>query len=424
MKQRLKETVRSLRHRNFRIFFLGMLISFIGTWMQSLAQSWLVYRLSGSAWLLGLVGFAGQAPILLLSPVAGVMADRYSKLRIVILTQALSMAQALVLGVLTITGHETVTAVVGLAVALGVINAFDVPTRQSFMIELVGKEDLMNAIALNSSMINGARIIGPAIAGLVVAVFGEGPCFFLNAASYLVVLAGLLLLKPARSIRLVRGSTLTDLREGLAYAGRTRPVRALLALVATVSLFGLPYLVLLPIFADEILKAGPQGLGLLMGAAGVGAFLGALTIAARRGIGGLPNLIGVSVVGFAVLLILFSFSRSLLLSTILIVPAGFTLMLQLPATNTLLQAMVPDEMRGRVMSFYSMCLIGVAPFGSLIAGWVASRIGAPFTIAAGALLSLAAALMFLMKVPLLWAAEFEAKTSEESHESEITDSPF
>ncbi|HEU4390201.1 MAG TPA: MFS transporter, partial [Blastocatellia bacterium] len=201
MKQRLKETVRALRHRNFRIFFAGMLISFIGTWMQSLAQSWLVYRLTGSAWLLGLVGFAGQAPILVLSPVAGVMADRYSKLRIVMLTQALSLAQALALGVLTVTGRETVPAILGLAIALGVINAFDVPTRQSFMVELVGKEDLMNAIALNSSMINGARIIGPAIAGLVVAVFGEGPCFFLNAASYVVVLGGLFALKPAVASR-------------------------------------------------------------------------------------------------------------------------------------------------------------------------------------------------------------------------------
>ncbi|HEU4391220.1 MAG TPA: MFS transporter, partial [Blastocatellia bacterium] len=211
----------------------------------------------------------------------------------------------------------------------------------------------------------------------------------------------------------------------LAYASRTRPIRALLVLVATVSLFGLPYLVLLPIFADEILKAGPQGLGLLMGAAGVGAFLGALTIAARRGTTGLPNLVGASSAGFAVLLILFSFSKSLLLSTILIIPAGFTLMLQLPATNTLLQAMVPDEMRGRVMSFYSMCLIGVAPFGSLIAGWVASRIGAPLTIASGGLVSLAAGMMFLVKVSSLWGADFETPlASEPSSDTEITDSPF
>jgi MFS family permease len=401
-----------------------MLISFTGSWMQGLAQSWLVYRLSGSPWLLGVVAFAGQAPILLVAPIAGVMADRYSKLRIVMLTQTLAMAQALILATLTITHLITVEVIVALSAILGTITAFDVPTRQSFTVELVGKDDLMNAIALNSSMINGARIVGPALAGLLVAWTGEGVCFFLNAASYMVVLLGLLAIRlDARDRARAQGSALTHIKEAVGYITRVRPVRSLLLLVAIVSLGGLPYLILLPIFADAILEAGPEGLGLLTGAGGIGAMSGALTIAARRETAGLPRLVGLSVLAFGALLIAFSASRNLILSAVLVVPIGFTLMLQLPATNTLLQSMAPDHMRGRVMSFYSMCLIGVSPFGSLIAGWVATLIGAPATLVVGGLACLAAAVVFLLRLPRLRQQGFD-QLLRPAADPEVTDASF
>ena len=372
-----------------------MLVSFTGTWMQSTAQSWLIYRLTGSPWLLGLVAFAGQVPIFLLAPVGGVLADRHSRHRLIVLTQVLSMAQAIVLAALTLSDRVTVGAVITLAFSLGVINAVDLPARQSFMVELVSKEDLMNAIALNSSMITGARIIGPALAGLIVAWVGEGPCFLFNALSYLAIIAGLLAMRVAgREVGKPAGSALSDLKEGFHYTRRTRPVRAVLLLVAFVSIFGLSYLVLMPIFAEEILRGGARSLGTLLSAAGLGALGGALTLAARREASGLGRVVAVSVASLGLLLTLFSFSRSLYLSAALLVPIGFTLMLQVSASNTLLQTMVPDRLRGRVMSFYSMSLMGMAPFGSLLAGGVAARIGGPLTLRVGGLLCILGASVF------------------------------
>jgi MFS family permease len=376
-----------------------MLVSFTGTWMQSVAQSWLVYRLTESAWLLGLVGFIGQVPVFLLAPAAGVIADRHSRHRIIILTQALSMAQAMALAWLSLSGQVTVNAVLALALMLGVVNAFDLPARQSFLVELVGKRDLMNAISLNSTMVNGARIIGPAVAGIIIAWIGEGLCFLINGLSYLAVILSLFTIKIANVSReRPDGSILSNLLEGFDYIRRTETVRALLLLVALVSFCGLPYIVLMPIFADQVLGGGPRVLGILLGSAGVGALLGALALAVRRTVHGLGRLVTLSVASFGVAIIAFSLSSSLILSTLLILPAGFTLMIQMSGSNTLLQSVVPDRMRGRAMSFYSMSLMGVAPFGNLFAGAIATRIGAARTVTAGGIICLIGVMLVRFKI--------------------------
>jgi MFS family permease len=400
--ERIREITRALNHRDYRIYFFGMLVSFSGTWMQSVAQSWLVFRLTGSEWLLGLIGFASQIPVFLLTPLGGVVADRKSRHRIIILTQILMMIQAAILAALTLSGRVTVGAVFALALALGLVNAFDLPARQSFLVELVGKQDLMNAIALNSSMIQASRVLGPSMAGIIIAWLGEGACFLVNAISYLAVLAGLLVIRPkAGRGEQAAGSALSNLKEGFDYVRRTRPIRALLLMVAFVSIFGLSYIVLLPVFAAEVLEGGPSALGFLTGAAGLGAMTGALTLAARRQVEGLGRVVAASAALFGVMIIIFSLSRALMLSTALLVPVGFALLLQMAASNTLLQTMVPDRMRGRVMSFFSMSLMGMAPFGSLLSGAVATRLGAPRTVALGGMLCLVAALLFWMKLPSL-----------------------
>lgn len=410
---RILDTVRALRHPNYRIYFFSMLVSFTGTWMQSTAQSWLIYRLTASPWLLGLVAFASQIPVFLFAPVGGVLADRHSRHRLIVLTQTLAMVQALILAALTLTHHVTVEAVIGLAFMLGIVNAFDLPTRQSFVVELVGRQDLMNAIALNSSMINGARILGPALAGLIVAWVGEGLCFLFNGLSYVAVIVGLLAMKlTARESKNPSGSALADLKEGFAFIRRTRPVRAVLLLVAFVSIFGLSYIVLMPIFANTILGGGARSLGTLLSAAGLGALAGALTLAARREVRGLGRVAAVSVAALGLLLVAFSFSRNLVLSAALLVPIGFTLMLQMSASNTLLQTMVPDRLRGRVMSFYSMSLMGMTPFGSLIAGGAAARINAPWTIRAGGLLCVVGALVFGLRLASMRGEAAQILTSQ------------
>jgi MFS family permease len=368
--------------------------------MQSVAQGWLIYRLTGSAWLLGLAGFASQVPVFLLAPVGGVMADRHSRHRIIILTQTIAMLQAFALAALTMTGAVTVHAIFALAILLGIVNAFDMPTRQAFMVELVSKQDLMNAIALNSSMVQASRVMGPAVAGIMVGWLGEGPCFLINGISYLVVLASLFAIRVSSTgVSKPEVNAFSFLREGFSYVRHSRPVRALLLLVAFVSIFGLPFTVLMPIFASEILHGGPRVLGVLLGASGIGALMGALTLAARRNVHGLGRLVALSVAVFAVLLILFAISRNVVLSTILLVPAGFCLLLQMSASNTLMQSMVPDRMRGRLMSFYAMSLMGMAPFGSLLSGAVATRLTAPVTVALGGGLCLGASLLFWMRLP-------------------------
>ena len=388
-----------MRHRNFQLFFSGQLISLVGTWMQSVAQSWLVYRLTGSSLLLGTVGFASQFPVFLASPLGGIVADRYNRHRVVIATQTASMALAFILALLTLTNRVTVREIFVLAILLGIVNAFDLPGRQSFLVEMVGKDDLMNAIALNSSMFNGARIIGPAIAGILVARIGEGWCFFANAVSYIAVIIGLLLMKVTpRPIRPI-DSAIAHVIEGFRFVRHTAPIRDLLLLVGLVSLVAMPYTVLMPIFADQILHGGARGLGILMGATGVGALLAALVLAARTGVHGLGRWVTLACAGFGFSLIAFALSRTFWLSAALLVPAGFCMMLQMSSSNTLIQSMVRDDLRGRVMSVYAMSLIGLAPFGALFAGALADRLTAPVTVILGAVACVGGAAIFGLHLP-------------------------
>jgi len=386
---------RAQRHRNYRLFFSGQIISLVGTWMQSVAQSWLVYRLTGSSLLLGLVGFAGQIPVFLLAPIGGVVADRYSRHRIVIATQSSAMVLAFILSALTLLGQIRVWEIMLVASLLGIVNAFDIPARQAFIVDMVHSDDLINAIALNSSMVNGARVLGPAIAGVTVAAVGEGWCFFANGASYIAVIVGLLLMVVApREHSRDRASGLERIVEGFRWVAKTAPIRALLLLLGLVSLTGMPYAVLMPIFADKILHGGARGLGILMGASGIGALAGTLMLAAKREVHGLGRWIAFASFGFGASMILFASSRSYPLSIVLLVPVGFSMMLQMSSSNTLIQTMVPDELRGRVMAVYSMMFMGMAPFGALVAGTMANHIGAPTTVALGGLTCLAGSLVF------------------------------
>ncbi|MEA2206129.1 MAG: hypothetical protein QOE77_2905 [Blastocatellia bacterium] len=399
---KLSASVRALRHRNYQLFFGGQLISLSGTWMQSVAQSWLVYRLTGSAVLLGLVGFASQIPVFLLAPIGGAIADRRSRHRVIILTQIAAMLLAFILAGLTLTHRIHVWHLFVLAALLGITYAFYVPAASAFVVDMVGKEDLMNAIALNSSLVNGARIVGPAIAGILVASVGEGWCFLINGASYIAVIIGFttMSIPPHRKVALP-GSPLADIAEGFRFVWRTGPVRALLLLLGGVSLFGTPYAVLMPIFADQILHGGASGLGLLMGASGLGALLGALSLAARNEVRGLGRWVAVATIGFGASLILFSLSHSFWLSAALLLPVGFTMMIEMAASNTLIQAMVPDALRGRVMAVYSMMFMGMAPIGAVVAGSLAHSLGAPRTVLFGGAVCIVSAGIFALRLPKL-----------------------
>lgn len=401
-KTTLPAMLRALHHPNFRLFFGGQLVSLVGTWMQSVAQAWLVYRLSGSSLALGAVGFMSQIPVLLLAPFGGAVADRVSRHRVVLGTQAASMLLAFVLAALTLTGTVQVAHLYVLALLLGVVNAFDIPARQAFIAELVDREDLSNAIALNSSMFNGARIVGPAIAGVLVGLIGEGWCFFANGISFLAVLGSLLAMHvSSRPDVTGRGSPMAEILEGFRFVLHARGIRALLLLLGTLSLTAMPYVVLMPIFADRILHGGAKGLGILMGASGIGALIGALTLAGRTKLRGLGRLVAAGCLTFGVCLLLFAWSRSFWVSTAILVPGGFSMMVQMAGTNTLVQSMTPDALRGRVMAVYSMMFIGMGPFGSLLAGALAQRIGAPATVAAGGACCVVAAIVFATRLPSL-----------------------
>jgi MFS family permease len=395
-------TLRALRHRNFQLFFGGQLISLIGTWMQSVAQAWLVYRLTGSALLLGSVGFASQFPVFLVAPFGGITADRVNRQRLVIATQISSMILAGILAWLTLSGHVHVWHIFALAALLGVVNAFDIPGRQSFLIDMVGKEDLMNAIALNSSMFNGARVIGPAIAGILVARIGEGWCFAANSISYIAVIVGLLLMRVHCAPRVSKHSPIEDIIEGFRWVNQTKIIRALLLLIGLVSLVGMPYTVLMPVFADQILHSGARGLGILMGATGVGALFGALTLAAKSGgVKGLGRWVTFTCASFGISLVCFSFSKSFWFSAAFLLPAGYSMMLQMACSNTLIQTMVPDDLRGRVMSLYSMMFMGMAPIGAFFGGALAHRAGAPITVAVGGVACVVGAIWFGRALPTM-----------------------
>jgi len=367
--------------------------------MQTVAQAWLVYRLTNSALLLGSVGFASQFPVFLVAPLGGITADRINRQRLVIATQTASMILAGVLAALTLTHRVQVWHIFLLAGLLGVVNAFDIPGRQSFLVDMVGKEDLMNAIALNSSMFNGARVIGPAVAGILVAKIGEGWCFAANSLSYIAVIVGLMLMHVHSPARVSKHSPIEDIIEGFRWVNQTKIIRALLLLIGLVSLVGMPYTVLMPIFADKILHGGARGLGILMGATGVGALFGALTLAAKTGVKGLGRWVTYSCAGLGVSLFCFSYSTSLWLSVALLLPAGYSMMLQMACSNTLIQTMVPDQLRGRVMSVYSMMFMGMAPFGAFFGGALAHRFGAPVTVASGGIACVLGAIWFARALP-------------------------
>jgi len=394
-------TLRALRHRNFQLFFSGQLISLVGTWMQSVAQAWLVYKITKSSFQLGAVGFAGQIPVFLIAPIGGAVADRLNRHRLVIATQTASMVLAAILAWLTLSHRVEIWHIYVLGTLLGVVNAFDIPGRQSFLVDMVGKEDLMNAIALNSSMFNGARVVGPAIAGIMLIRLGEGWCFAANAISYIAVIAGLLFMNVNNRPRLTETSPLEDIAEGFRWVNSTKIIRALLLLIGLISLVGMPYTVLMPVFSDAILHQGARGLGILMGATGVGALFGALTLASKTGVKGLGRWVAISCAGFGLSVLLFSFSRIFWLSTALLVPAGYAVMLQMACSNTLIQTMVPDQLRGRVIAAYTMMFMGMAPFGALFGGALAHRFGAPITVGAGGVACLLGAFWFWRQLPAL-----------------------
>jgi MFS family permease len=394
---------RALRHRNYRLFFGGQTVSLVGTWVTRIATSWLVYRLTGSELLLGITGFAGQIPLLLLAPFGGVLVDRWNRHRMLVITQILSALQSLALAVLALTGKITVAEVIALQVVQGVINAFDTPARQAFVVEMVeDRADVPNAIALNSSMFNASRIIGPAIGGAIIAAVGEGWCFMIDAISYIAVIVSLLAMHvPARAILRERPRMLHELRSGIQYVFGFAPVRELLVNVALIGTLGMPYAVLMPVFASKVLHGGPHTLGLLMTASGLGALCGTVYLASRHSVLGLGKVIVASILMLSAGLIMFSLSHSLWVSLAVLPLVGAGMMLQSSSANTILQTLVDEHLRGRVMAFYTVAILGTQPLGSLIAGVLADRIGAPRTILIGAIACIPTGLWFAWRRPLL-----------------------
>jgi MFS family permease len=394
---------RALRSRNFRLFFGGQSVSLVGTWITRVATSWLVYRLTGSVLLLGVVGFCGQIPTLLLAPIAGVWVDRWDRHRILLVTQVLSMLQSLALALLVFTSTITVAYILALQLVQGIINAFDTPARQAFVVVMVeDRADLPNAIALNSSMVNASRIIGPSIGGVIIAAVGEGWCFMIDAISYLAVIASLLAMEvPPRAPARRDTRVLDELRVGFRYVSRFAAVRSALLLLSLVSIMGMPYTVLMPALATNLLHGGPHTLGFLMTASGVGALGGALYLASRRTVLGLGRVMVWSTTVFGAGLVAFSFARTLWVALAVLPAVGAGMMITMAATNTVLQTVVEEELRGRVMAFYTMAFLGTAPIGSLLAGVAGARVGPTTTIFIGGVCCLAAAAWFARRLPAL-----------------------
>jgi MFS family permease len=394
---------RALRHRNFRLFFGGQTISLTGTWMTRVATGWLVYRLTGSALLLGTISFAGQIPTFLVAPFAGVWVDRLDKRQVLVWTQTLSMLQSLTLAALTLSGHITIPLLLALSVLQGCVNAFDMPGRQSFMVMMVKeKNDLQNAIAINSSMVNVARLIGPSLAGMLIAVSSEGWCFLVDGISYIAVIISLLMMRlHAPVVERKATSMLTELTAGWTYVSEFLPIRTILMLFAVVSLMGMPFVVLMPIFAKKVLSGGPHTLGYLMAAMGLGALVSALSLAARRNVRGLVRMIPIAAAVFGLGLVGFGLSRVFWLSMFMVFIAGAGMMQGMAASNTVIQTIVTDDKRGRVMSYYTMAFMGMAPFGSLLAGAMAQNFSAPWTVIMNGTVVLLGAAWFTTRLPLL-----------------------
>jgi MFS family permease len=392
---------RSLRHRNFKLFFAGQTISLIGTWMTRLATTWLVYRLTQSALLLGLVNFAGQIVSFMLGPFTGVWVERLDRRKLLVWTQVASIFHSLTLAVLTLSHAITIGEIIGLSMLQGLINAFDMPGRQAFLVQMVeDRNDLGNAIAINSSMANGARLIGPAIAGLIIAAVGEGWCFLIDGLSYFPVIASLLLMriKPVNSRRATT-SMIEQMREGWDYVSSFRPIRTVLLLLALLSLMGFPYAVLLPIFARQVLHGGAETLGWLTAASGIGALVSGLSLAVRKSVVGLTRMVQIASAMLGAALILFGLSQTFWLSLVLMIFVGFGLMQCAAVSNTIIQTLVPEDKRARVMSYFMMAFFGAAPFGSLLAGSLAHRIGAPLTVIVTGTFCLAGSVWFTLELP-------------------------
>ena len=392
---------RALRHRNFRLFFGGQSISLIGTWMTRIATAWLVYRLTGSAMLLGTVSFAGQIPTFIVAPFAGVWIDRLDRRKLLVWTQTASMVQSLALAALTFSGHINIPWIIILSVTQGIVNGFDMPGRQSFMMQMVDdRADLGNAIAINSSMVNTARLIGPSLAGMLIAVTSEGWCFLVDGISYLAVIASLIAMRlPVSQVKRTPASMAHELHEGWTYVTGFLPVRNILLLFAVVSLMGMPVVVLMPVFAARVLHGGPHTLGFLMGAMGVGALASALSLAARRSVRGLIRMIPIAALVFGVGLIGFGLSHWFWLSMIAVLVGGMGMMQGMAASNTIIQTLVSEDMRGRVMSYYTMAFMGMSPFGSLLAGSMASAFGAPIAVIVTGSVVLLGAAWFFTRLP-------------------------
>lgn len=417
---------RALRHRNFRLFFFGQGISLIGTWMTRLATSWLVYRLTQSALLLGIVSFSGQIISFLIGPFAGVWVERLNRRKLLVWTQAAAALQSLAMAALTLTHVINLWEIIGLAAFQGLINSFDMPGRQSFLVQMVDdRSDLSNAIAINSSMANGARLVGPAIAGMVIALFGEGWCFLIDGVSYFAVIASLLLMRINRKeFRRQTTGMLEEMSEGWSYVRTFRPIRTILLLFALLSLMGWPYSVLLPIFAGKVLHGGPHTLGWLTGASGVGALISGFSLALRKSVAGLTRMIQISAALFGTGLILFGLSHTLWLSLVLMLVVGFGMMQSAAASNTVIQSLVPEDKRARVMSYYTMAFFGASPFGSLLAGILAHQIGAPHAVMITGAFCILGAMWFTLELPHVRAAMrpvYEQRQTRRCSEEMISD---
>ncbi|MES2792793.1 MAG: MFS transporter [Planctomycetota bacterium] len=396
---------RALAHRNYRLFIVGQAISLIGTWMQQIGLSWLVYELTKSPYWLGVVSFSTQLPTLFAAPLAGVLSDRWNRHRTLLVTQSVAMLQAVILVVLMWNSEIQIWHIIALGVLLGIVNGFDMPTRQAFLTDMVpNRDDLPNAIAVNSSIVNSARLIGPFVAGLLIAAGGAISCFLFNAVSYIPVLYALVAMRNLPVRPPAPPSTIREgLVEGFRYGFGFRPIRVLLLMMSLVSLAGISLSVLLPVFANEILKGGPMLFGMLTGASGCGALTSALYLASRKSVLGLGGRMCGATATFGVAIIAFGFSRSIPLSLALLYISGFSMMLQMAACNTLLQTIAEESKRGRVMSLYTMAFMGTAPLGSLLAGAIASRYGAPMALLLGGLSCIAGAIVFARQLPQLRA---------------------
>jgi len=398
----IKTVFRALRHKNYRLFFSGQSISLIGTWMQQIAVSWLVYRMTNSAFLLGLVGFSSQISTFLLAPLAGVIADRHHRQRLLLITQSLAMLQAIVLYVLYVTHSIGVWHILLLSLFLGAVNAFDIPIRQAFTVEMINnREDLSNAIALNSSMVNAARLIGPSIGGILIALFGEGTCFLINALSYIAVLLSLAMMKLPRweHSGSHKESVILQLREGFSYALNFMPIRTILILLAVMSMVAGGVQALMPVFARDIFHGGSRALGLLVAASGLGALIGAIYLAGRKNVLGLSKVIAYTAALFGGGVIIFSRTSVLMIAMPILLFSGFGMMVQMASSNIILQTIVEEDKRGRVMSFYAMAFMGLSPFGSLFSGVLAVKIGAGNTLLWGGFLCIIAAIIFALQLP-------------------------